>query len=163
MSINSLKNASQTICSLGVLMVCQGYRVEKCQSYSPSSLTCPPPVKQRRFFLRRNHPKSKSPKHGSTMRMTGLVSFSTLFVVCVLTGNLHLSDVSIIQQFSPQKPSLLLRFQAKNWRYWSNIGCYEFSFERTVFFELTDTATPLSCDGCEGSQLCKWPHNVSFI
>ena len=59
-------------------------------------------------------------------------------------------------------PSLLLCFQAKNWRYWSNIGCYEFSFERTVFFELTDAATPLSCDGCEGSQLCKWCHNVFF-
>ena len=42
-----------------------------------------------------------------------------------------------------------------NWRYWSNIGCYEFSFQRTVFFELTDAATPLSCDGCDGSEICK--------
>merc|ERR1712027_296881 len=34
--------------------------------------------------------------------------------------------------------------EAKNWRYWPNIGCFEFSFERTVFFELTNEATRLS-------------------
>merc|ERR1711884_899357 len=41
--------------------------------------------------------------------------------------------------------------EAKNWRYWPNIGCYEFSFERTVFFELTNEATRLSA--ITGSEL----------
>jgi len=41
--------------------------------------------------------------------------------------------------------------EAKNWRYWPNIGCYEFSFERTVFFELTNEATRLSA--IAGSEL----------
>merc|ERR1711884_675899 len=41
--------------------------------------------------------------------------------------------------------------EAKNWRYWPNIGCFEFSFERTVFFELTNEATRLSA--IEGSEL----------
>ena len=43
--------------------------------------------------------------------------------------------------------------EAKNWRYWPNIGCFEFSFERTVFFELTNEATRLST--IEGSELRK--------
>ena len=99
------------------------------------------------------------------MRMTGLTSVSALVVIGVLAGNLQLADVSIIQHVIPILVASLLslRFQAKNWRYWSNVGCYEFSFERTVFFELTDAATPLSCDGCEGSELCKWCHNAIFI
>ena len=54
---------------------------------------------------------------------------------------------------------LPLYFQAKNWRYWSNIGCYRFNFERTVFFELTNAATPLAT---EGSQLCEYSVTVSF-
>ena len=33
--------------------------------------------------------------------------------------------------------------QAKTWRYWPNIGCFDFNFERTVFFELTNDATEL--------------------
>jgi len=41
--------------------------------------------------------------------------------------------------------------EAKNWRYWPNIGCFEFSFERTVFFELTNEATRLSA--IAGSEL----------
>merc|ERR1712117_833020 len=41
--------------------------------------------------------------------------------------------------------------EAKNWRYWPNIGCFEFSFERTVFFELTNEATRLSA--ITGSEL----------
>lgn len=40
-----------------------------------------------------------------------------------------------------------------NWRYWPNIGCYEFSFQRTVFFDITDDAEELTCDGCRGSEL----------
>jgi len=32
----------------------------------------------------------------------------------------------------------------KNWRYWPNIGCFDFNFERTVFFEVTNGATELS-------------------
>merc|ERR1712117_599284 len=40
---------------------------------------------------------------------------------------------------------------AKNWRYWPNIGCFEFNFERTVFFELTNEATRLSA--IAGSEL----------
>ena len=42
---------------------------------------------------------------------------------------------------------------AKDWRYWPNIGCYEFSFERTVFFEMSNEATRLSAP--KGSQLRK--------
>merc|ERR1712117_333047 len=41
--------------------------------------------------------------------------------------------------------------EGKNWRYWPNIGCFEFSFERTVFFELTNEATRLSA--ITGSEL----------
>ena len=33
--------------------------------------------------------------------------------------------------------------EAKTWRYWPNIGCFNFNFERTIFFELTDDATML--------------------
>ena len=33
---------------------------------------------------------------------------------------------------------------SKKWRYWPNIGCFDFNFERTVFFELTNDATELS-------------------
>ena len=57
--------------------------------------------------------------------------------------------------YSSLSPSL--HFQAKNWRYWSNIGCYKFSFQRTVFLQLTNAVNPLSCndDGCQGSHLCK--------
>jgi len=32
----------------------------------------------------------------------------------------------------------------KSWRYWPNIGCFNFNFERTVFFEVTNGATELS-------------------
>ena len=49
---------------------------------------------------------------------------------------------------------------AKNWRYWPNIGCYEFSFERTVFFEMTNEATRLSAP--KGSQLRKFFTSVTF-
>ena len=34
--------------------------------------------------------------------------------------------------------------EAKTWRYWPNIGCFDFNFERTVFFELSNDATELS-------------------
>jgi len=34
--------------------------------------------------------------------------------------------------------------EAKTWRYWPSIGCFDFNFERTVFFELTNDATELS-------------------
>merc|ERR1711884_822100 len=40
--------------------------------------------------------------------------------------------------------ALVTQTEAKTWRYWPNIGCYNFNFERTVFFELTTDATELS-------------------
>ena len=43
--------------------------------------------------------------------------------------------------------------EAKTWRYWPNIGCYNFNFERTVFFELTNDAIVLS--PVSGSELRK--------
>ena len=43
--------------------------------------------------------------------------------------------------------------EAKTWRYWPNIGCFNFNFERTIFFELTDDATMLLT--IEGSHLRK--------
>ena len=36
-----------------------------------------------------------------------------------------------------------------SWRYWPNVGCYEFSFERTVFFELSNGAVSLPNSGSE--------------
>ena len=36
-----------------------------------------------------------------------------------------------------------------SWRYWPNVGCYEFSFERTVFFELSTGAVSLPNSGSE--------------
>ena len=29
------------------------------------------------------------------------------------------------------------------WRYWPKIGCFDFDFERTIFFELTNDVTVL--------------------
>ena len=48
-----------------------------------------------------------------------------------------------------------------DWRYWPNIGCYKFSFERTVFFDLTNAATELTCDGCLGSKLRRFHMNAN--
>merc|ERR1711884_250587 len=40
--------------------------------------------------------------------------------------------------------ALVTQTEAKTWRYWPSIGCYDFNFERTVFFELTNDANELS-------------------
>ena len=40
-----------------------------------------------------------------------------------------------------------------SWRYWPNVGCYEFSFERTVFFELSTGAVSLPNSGSELGKL----------
>ena len=53
-------------------------------------------------------------------------------------------------------------FQA-DWRYWPNIGCYEFSFQRTVFFDLTGNPTQLACDGCRGSELRRFYTLITFL
>merc|ERR1711884_449874 len=40
--------------------------------------------------------------------------------------------------------ALVTQTEAKTWRYWPSIGCYDFNFERTAFFELSNDATELS-------------------
>ena len=66
-------------------------------------------------------------------------------------SELHaVSDTSIKERvFCSQS----LSTEAKNWRYWPNIGCYEFSFERTVFFELTGESSRLLTN--DVSKLCE--------
>ena len=51
--------------------------------------------------------------------------------------------------------------EAKTWRYWPNIGCFDFDFERTVFFELTDDAMELSTN--EGLQLRKYHEAIIHL
>ena len=48
--------------------------------------------------------------------------------------------------------------EAKTWRYWPNIGCFDFNFERTVFFDLTEDANMLST--IKGSQLRKLKKSI---
>ena len=79
----------------------------------------------------------------------------------VIGLNLQVSNVSmrfhklLFDRDTPHAHLVDLQALLNSWRYWPNIGCYEFSFERTVFFELTNGADQLPCDGCQGSELRK--------